>query len=140
MNSVKIWVHIIFSTKNGEPLLTDDVRELVFNNIRQIAKEKNIYIKSINGWQDHCHCLVCLNKNQSINKIVKQIKKKSSDWINKSSVIKGFNWQDDYFAVSVSESNLDKVIHYIDNQSEHHRFKSFNDEYTEFKEYFNKST
>lgn len=139
MSWVRIWVHLVFSTKNREPLLTDNVRELVFDHIRQTAKEKNIYIKSINGWKDHCHCLISLNKDQSISKLVQQIKGESSAWINKSSVIKGFNWQDDYFAVSVSESKLEKVIHYIDNQNEHHRFKSFAEEYTEFMEYFNKN-
>ena len=51
-------------------------------------------------------------------------------------LIKGFEWEDDYLAVSVSESNLEKVIHYIDSQSEHHKFKSFDEEYKDFLEYF----
>jgi putative transposase len=139
MSWVRVWIHIVFSTKNREPMLTEKVRENVFEHIRQNAKEKNIYIKSINGWKDHCHCLISLNKDQSISKLVQQIKGESSAWINKTDLIKEFKWQDDYFAVSVSESKLEKVINYIDNQNEHHRFKSFAEEYTEFLEYFNKN-
>lgn len=51
-------------------MLTEKVRENVFDHIRQNANEKNIYIKSINGWKDHCHCLISLNKDQSISKLV----------------------------------------------------------------------
>jgi len=136
MSWVRIWVHIVFSTKNREPLLKDNLRDYVFDHIRQTAKERNIYIKSIDGWEDHCHCLIRLNKDESLNTLVQQIKIESTTWMNKSNLIKGFEWEDDYLAVSVSESNLEKVIHYIENQSEHHKFKSFDEEYKDFLEYF----
>ena len=136
MSWVRIWVHIVFSTKNREPLLKDNLRDYVFDHIRQTAKERNIYIKSIDGWEDHCHCLIRLNKDESLNTLVQQIKVESTTWMNKSNLIKGFEWEDDYLAVSVSESNLEKVIHYIDSQSEHHKFKSFDEEYNDFLEYF----
>ncbi|MCB0701144.1 MAG: IS200/IS605 family transposase [Candidatus Kapaibacterium sp.] len=136
MSWVRIWVHIVFSTKNREPLLKDNLRDYVFDHIRQTAKERNIYIKSIDGWEDHCHCLIRLNKDESLNTLVQQIKVESTTWMNKSNLIKGFEWEDDYLAVSVSESNLEKVIHYIDSQSEHHKFKSFDEEYKDFLEYF----
>ena len=136
MSWVRIWVHIVFSTKNREPLLKDHLRDYVFDHIRQTAKERNIYIKSIDGWEDHCHCLIRLNKDESLNTLVQQIKVESTTWMNKSNLIKGFEWEDDYLAVSVSESNLEKVIHYIDSQSEHHKFKSFDEEYKDFLEYF----
>lgn len=136
MSWVRIWVHIVFSTKNREPLLKDNLRDYVFDHIRQTAKERNIYIKSIDGWEDHCHCLIRLNKDESLNTLVQQIIIESTTWMNKSNLIKGFEWEDDYLAVSVSESNLEKVIHYIENQSEHHKFKSFDEEYKDFLEYF----
>lgn len=138
MSWVKIWVHLVISTKDREPLLSEKVRPLVFEHIRQTAKENNIYIKSINGWEDHCHCLISMNKDQSVSDVVKQIKIESSSLVNNSRIINGFEWEDDYFAVSISESKLEKIINYIDNQQEHHRLKSFEEEYDEFKEYYNR--
>jgi putative transposase len=76
---------------------------------------------------------VSLGKEQNVSKIVQLIKGESSLWINKSGFDGGrFEWQDDYFAVSVSESQVEAVKEYIDNQEEHHRKKSFAEEVEEF--------
>ena len=90
-------------------------------------------IDFINGYSDHCHCLVSLGIDQTIQKVVQLIKGESSFWINKNKLTKEkFEWQDEYFAVSVAESILDKVRAYIANQEEHHRIKTFQEEYEEF--------
>ena len=94
--------------------------------------EKDIYIDYINGFSDHCHCLISLGIDQTLSKIMQLIKGESSHWINKQKLCQGlFEWQDEYFAVSVSESVLEKVRNYIKNQEEHHKHKSFQDEYDE---------
>lgn len=74
----------------------------------------------------------------SISRAAQLIKGESSAWINRQKLSKNFKWQDDYFAVSVSESKINNVVKYIENQEEHHRFKSFTKEYDEFIEYFKK--
>ena len=87
----------------------------------------------INGYSDHCHCLISLGSNQNIEKIIQLIKGESSFWINKNQLTKDkFAWQDEYFAVSVSESMIESVRSYIKNQEIHHQKKTFAEEYQEF--------
>ena len=133
MSFVKIWVHLVFATKNREPLLDKKIRPLLYQHIIENCKEKDIFLKAINGYTDHMHCLVSLGKDQNIAKISQLIKGESSFWINQQKLIGGkFSWQDDYFAVSVSESQVETVVNYIKNQEGHHSKKSFNDEADEF--------
>ncbi len=133
MPFVKVRIHFVWSTKNREPLLTNEIRQQVFQHIRENAKQKNIFLDFINGMPDHVHCLVSLETDQTIEKIMRLIKGESSFWINKSSLCKTkFAWQDEYFAVSVSESIVENVRHYIANQEEHHRRESFAEEYEGF--------
>ena len=133
MSYVRIWVHLVFATKNREPLLKSEFRHEVFKHIAQNCLEKDIYLKTINGYNDHIHCLISLGKDQNISKISQLIKGESSYWINKNyTTIGKFAWQDDYFAVSVSESQLEQIINYINNQEKHHATKSFNEEVDEF--------
>ena len=104
----------------------------VWKHITENAKEKGIYIDFINGHSDHCHCLISLGADQNIQKIMQLIKGESSFWINKNRLTKEkFEWQDEYFAVSVSESIIDKVRDYIKNQESHHKKKTFQEEYEE---------
>lgn len=133
MSFLKIWIHIVFATKDRESLLQKDLRYKLFDHIAQNCKNKGIFLKAINGYSDHIHCLISLDKDQNIAKIAQLIKGESSFWINQNNFIKDkFNWQDDYFAVSVSESKLQSIIAYIDNQEAHHAKKSFSDEVDEF--------
>ncbi len=133
MSLVRIWVHVVFSTKNREPYLTKDIRRSLIEHIRANAREKDIFLKAINGWTEHLHCLISLGKNQEIAKIVMLIKGESAHWLNQQNYFKGkFYWQDDYFAVSVSESMCEAVENYIKNQEQHHSSKSFSDEWDFF--------
>ncbi|WP_316735239.1 IS200/IS605 family transposase [Pedobacter aquatilis] len=133
MSYVKIWVHLVFSTKNRHPYLTNNIRYQVYKHIIENCKEKSIFLKAINGYTEHLHCLISLGKEQSIAKIAQLIKGESAHWINKNKLIEGkFMWQDDYFAISVSESKLEVVTNYIKNQEVHHTKKSFATEVKEF--------
>ncbi|MFH6983083.1 IS200/IS605 family transposase [Marinoscillum luteum] len=134
MPFIKVYVHFVWSTKNREPLLTsENVRKKVWNHIRENAREKGIFIDHIGGYQEHCHCLISLGSDQTIQKTMQLIKGESSFWINKQGLTtKKFEWQEEYFAASVSESMLNRVRTYIRNQEEHHRKKSFQDEYNDF--------
>ncbi|MFH2143592.1 MAG: IS200/IS605 family transposase [Bacteroidota bacterium] len=134
MPYIKVYIHFVWSTKNGKPFLdSPELRKMVWQHIRENAKEKNIYIDFINGFNNHCHCLISLGVDQTIQKVMQLIKGESSFWINKQELIKQkFEWQDEYFAVSVSESVIVKVREYIRNQEEHHKHKTFQQEYDEF--------
>lgn len=134
MPFIKVYIHFVWSTKNRVPYLNSkELRIKVWNYIRANAKEKGIYIDFINGYSDHCHCLVSIGVDQTIQKVMQLIKGESSFWINKNELTKEkFEWQDEYFAVSVSESMINKVREYIKNQEEHHIKKTFQQEYDEF--------
>lgn len=114
MSYVKIWAHLVFSTKNRHPYLTKNIHYKLQNHIIENCKEKSIFLKAINGYTEHLHCLISIGKEQSIAKIAQLIKAESANWINKNKLVKEmFIWQDDYFAVSVSESDLERVSSYI---------------------------
>ena len=134
MPFIKIYIHLVFSTLDRKPLLnSSDVRIKLWKHIKQNATEKGIFIDMVNGFSDHCHCLISLSSNQTIEKIVQLIKGESSHWINQNQLTKEkFAWQDEYFAVSVSESMIEKVRNYIINQEKHHLTRSFSEEYEEF--------
>ena len=133
MPFLKIWIHFVWATKNRAPLLTKDIRQRVFAHIRENAPKKNIHIDFVNGHIDHVHALISLNQKQTIAEIMQLIKGESSFWINKNNLCgEKFEWQDEYFAVSVSESGVNKVREYIKNQEEHHKKKTCREEYDEF--------
>lgn len=96
----------------------------ILNHIKENARNKGIYIDFINGDKNHIHCIISLNSDETLSKTMQQIKGESSFWINKNKLAQGkFEWADEYFAVSIGESQLDKVRDYIKNQEEHHRKK-----------------
>ena len=136
MPHVKVYLHFVWSTKKRLPLLaTRELREKVWKHIIENAKGKNIFIDFIGGYTDHCHCLLSMGVDQTIKDLAQLIKGESSFWINKQRLCKSqFNWQNDYFVASVSESMINNTRDYIKNQEEHHKHKTFRDEYNEFLE------
>ena len=133
MAFVKIMVHAVWDTKNREPFLSKDIRPMVIEHIIQNAATKKIFIDRLNGYTEHLHCLMGLNADMAIAKAMQLIKGESAFWINKQQLTKSkFEWADEYFAVSISESMLNKVRAYIDRQEEHHSKKTFQQEYEEF--------
>jgi len=134
MPFIKVYIHTVWSTKNRTSFLSSkEIRQKVWQHIRENAKKKGVFIDFINGYSDHCHCLISLGVDQTIQKTMQLIKGESSYWINKQNLtIDKFEWQDEYFAVSVSESMIDRTRNYIKNQETHHKAKSFKEEYDVF--------
>lgn len=147
MPFVSVFIHFVWSTKNRVPYLeTKEIREAMWQHIRDNGKAKGIFIDFVNGHEEHCHCLVSLGTEQTISKVMQLIKGESAFWFNKKDFIKKkLEWQDarlndevgqEYFAASVSFSALNTVRNYIKNQEEHHKKKTFQQEYEEFIEKF----
>jgi REP element-mobilizing transposase RayT len=126
-----VYIHFVWSTKDRQPFLdSPELRRKVWDHIKENAKQKGIFIDTINGYEEHCHCLVSLGIEQTMSKIMQLIKGESSFWINKNHLCKRkFEWQDEYFASSVSQSMLGRVRNYIRNQEEHHKKEEFKQEY-----------
>jgi len=137
MPYINIYLHIIWSTKNRSKIITKNLKPLLIQHIKSNAIKKGIFIDTVNCTTDHIHFLISLGNDQSVSKIVQLIKGESSHWVNETNFIKGkFEWQDDYIALSVSKSILDKVRNYIDNQEEHHHTKTYLEEFDEFKKIY----
>ncbi len=133
MAYVRIWIHAVWGTKNREPLLDKDARQTIFGHMKENAKAKQIHIDTLNGYSDHVHCLFGLNADMTTAKALQLIKGEVSHWYNGQEFVRTkLEWADEYYAVSVSESNLDKVREYIKKQEEHHRKKTFAEECKEF--------
>lgn len=133
MPYIKIWIHLIWSTKNRQAFLKKEIKSKIISHIKENAQNKNIYIDFINGDVDHIHTLISLKSDQTIAKVAHLLKGESSHWINKNNLIyQEFAWQEEYIAVSISHSAVNKVRDYIKNQEEHHKKKSFAEEYNIF--------
>ena len=133
MPFIKIWVHLIWSTKNREKIISSEMKNILIEHIKSNCNEKGVWLDSINCVSDHIHLLISLNAEMPISKLVMLIKGESSHWINKNKLIRGkFQWQEEYIALSVSESIIPKVRDYIKNQEEHHRRITFSEEYDDF--------
>lgn len=125
----KIWVHIIWSTKDRRPLLNSELRPQLFQHVHEKAIAEGYYLDIVNGVDDHLHSLFSLNPKFAISEVVNKIKGESSHWINSNGFLKTkFAWQEGYAAFSVSESAVARVREYIKNQEEHHRKKTFREE------------
>ncbi len=133
MSYVRIWIHAVWGTKYRHPILAKSIRVNLFRHIRENANKHNIHIDFINGVEDHVHCLLQLNAELSISKVLNLIKGESSHWANEQKLIsEKFEWAIDYYASSVSDSAVKTVRKYIRNQEKHHQKFTFDDEYQKF--------
>ncbi len=122
--------HIVFSTKNRQPWLRDGFREKVFAYMAATIKELGGFAIIIGGYYDHVHLLLRIPAKIAVSDFVGQLKASTSKHINESSgIIRKFGWQDGYGAFTVSLSAKDKVYAYIENQLEHHKRQTFEQEY-----------
>ena len=128
----KVILHIIFSTKNREPWLDRQVRQRMHAYLATICRDVGADLVQVGGVADHVHIVTTLPRTISQAQLIEQIKKTSSKWIKSLDVrYHGFFWQRGYSAFSVSPSQLDPVLEYVDNQEEHHRTRIFQEEYRE---------
>src|SRR5882762_1246126 len=116
----KILVHLIYSTKNREPFLVEEIRDELHRYTAGILKECDSPALLIDSVEDHVHIVFSLARTQAISTVVEQTKKNASKWIKtKGASLAGFHWQNGYGAFSPSQSNLDGVLKYVANQREH---------------------
>jgi putative transposase len=128
----QIIYQIIFGTKNRELTLTKNNREELFKYIWGLLKNKNCHLYRINGVEDHIHIVTHLHPSISLSSLVKDIKIASSDYIKTNHLFPHFiGWQEGYGAFTYSIKEKDRLIEYVKNQDEHHRIKSFKEEYIE---------
>ncbi|MFM2226528.1 MAG: hypothetical protein RJA07_2730 [Bacteroidota bacterium] len=126
-------IHAVWGTKNRQPILQKPQRYDLYKHIAENAKSKGITIAEIGGFTEHIHCLFELPSDLSIAKAMQLIKGEASFLANKTNLFPNkIEWADDYFAASVSESNLQKVISYIQGQEEHHKQTTFTQEFEKF--------
>ena len=126
-------MHIIFSTKNREPLLNEKFRSELFSYVAGAHNNLDSPPIEIGGEIDHIHILCLLSKNLALSKLVEKIKTSSSKWLKtKSKGLANFHWQNGYGAFSVSESNVSAVQNYIREQDQCHRKLTFQDEFRRF--------
>ena len=123
-------VHCVWGTKNREPYLTPDLRERLWPYLGGIARQNQMKTLAIGGANDHVHMLLSLPAILSVAKAMQLLKGNSSKWIRETfPKMHFFAWQEGYGAFSVGVSGVDRTVAYIRNQAEHHRTRSFHQEY-----------
>ena len=128
----KVIVHIVFSTKNREPWLDSNVRPRMHAYLAVICRDLGADFVHAGGVADHVHIVTTLPRTVSQAQMIEQMKKASSKWIKAlDSRYRRFFWQRGYAAFSVSPSQLDAVLQYVDAQKKHHRTRTFQEEYRE---------
>jgi REP element-mobilizing transposase RayT len=119
----------VWTTKNRIPCLEDKIREKVIFHIRENSKLKGIFLDHINGYEEHLHALISLGGKQNISDVMQLIKGESSFWINKNKLTgRKFEWQDDFYSVSVGPPQLETLRKYIRSQVLHHKAETFKKE------------
>jgi len=128
----QLYIHLVFSPKNRDALLNQQIENTLFPYIGQLITNKGHKSININGMPDHIHILLGLNPKQAISDLTADIKRSSSLYINDQKMLRGnFNWQDGYGAFSYSRSHLNNIYEYIRNQKDHHKKQTFKEEYME---------
>ncbi|MBK6264075.1 IS200/IS605 family transposase [Marivirga sp. S37H4] len=129
----KNYIHLIFSTKHRQPLISDKIEHELFSYLGGICKNLECWPIKVGGYKDHVHILCMLSKKIALMKLLEEVKTHSSKWMKtKGDEYKKFYWQDGYGAFSVNPTEIDLVIEYISNQKIHHGKRSFQDEYRAF--------
>ena len=134
----QIHIQAIFAVQNRDCVIGNSWKNELIKYIAGIIKTHQHKPLAINGMPDHLHVFFGMRPTQSLSELMQDIKGGSSKWINEKGFLKSrFSWQEGYGAFSYSKSQIPNVIDYINNQEEHHRKKSFIEEYKEFLEEFN---
>jgi REP element-mobilizing transposase RayT len=125
--------HIIFSTKSREPLISARLCNDLYAYIGGIVRARKSMLMEIGGMPDHLHLVIRTRPDMPVAELVRLVKANSSKWVNERPDSSGrFEWQEGYGAFSVSFSQLPGVCEYVRRQSEHHRTRTFQEEYVEF--------
>ena len=134
----KNYIHIVFSTKHRKPLIDDSIETELHSYLGGICNQLECQVVKVGGYTDHIHILCMLSKKIPLMELMKKLKSGSSKWIKtKAERYHNFYWQDGYGAFSVNPAEVEIVANYITNQKEHHRKKTFQDEYRDFLNKYN---
>ncbi len=134
----KVYVHITFSTKNRQNLIDDNIKNALFEYLGGICKGLECYPVKVGGYKNHVHILCLLSRKIAQMKLLEELKKQSSKWIKtKGEQFSRFYWQDGYGIFSVNPSQTNVVKTYIENQEEHHKKTTFEDELRVFLKKYN---
>ncbi len=119
--------HIVFSTKERRQLIRADLRPRLWNYLAAIARNHGVHVIAVGGIENHVHILLTLPPNVTLQDVVRTLKCNSTRLVREESHL--FSWQEGYAAFSVSSSQVERVTRYMANQAEHHRKRSFDDEF-----------
>jgi REP element-mobilizing transposase RayT len=129
----QIYIQIVFAVKGRENLISNNWKDELHKYITGIIKRKGQKPIIVNGMPDHIHAFIGIKPSITISDLVRDIKNNSSKFINDNKLVIGkFSWQDGYGSFSYSHSHIQKVYQYIMNQEEHHRKRTFHEEYLDF--------
>jgi REP element-mobilizing transposase RayT len=133
----RILVHVVFSTKHRQPLIKPEIEDELFKYICGICREYQSPALAINGVEDHVHILISLSRKIALSDLLEEVKKGSSKWIKtKGPAYRNFYWQNGFGAFSLGESGVPALKKYIAEQKEHHRKKTFQEEFRAFLELY----
>ena len=131
--TVYLFVHVICAVQGRQRLLAKPARKVLFAHMQKEAGEKGINVVAVNGVDDHMHLLLRLMPSQNIVQVVKSIRALSAGWLNENKLLAAeFQWEEGYFALSVSPSNVKQVKDFIEKQEEHHKTKTLDAELEAF--------
>lgn len=128
----QLYIHLVFSPKNRNALIKPVWDERLYKYITGIVEGRKHKMLAIGGMPDHIHIFIGLKPAEAISDLVREIKKASNDFINTEKLTTNFEWQNGYGVFSHSRSQIDSVCKYILNQKEHHRHKTFREEFLKF--------
>lgn len=126
----QIYIHVVFAVKNRDSLIQSSWEERLYQYITGTVRNKGQKMLAINGVNNHIHFLIGMKPSCCLSDLVREVKKSSNEWIKENKLTKyRFSWQEGFGAFSYSQSQLDQVIKYVMSQDEHHKKKSFKEEY-----------
>jgi REP element-mobilizing transposase RayT len=129
----QLYIHFVFAVQNRGSFIQEGWQVLLYKYIAGIIKQQEHKLFCINGMRDHIHILISMNPKQAPSDIMYHVKKNSSLWINKNNLAIGkFSWQEGFGAFSYGKSQINKITEYIENQQQHHKKRTFYEEYIEF--------
>ncbi|MBS1621187.1 MAG: IS200/IS605 family transposase [Bacteroidetes bacterium] len=133
----QIYLQTVFAVKYRQAIIAKEWKNQLLSVIGNLINETNCKTIIVNGIEDHVHCFLGLKPVVSVSELMKTVKARSSKYINDNRLTKErFEWQEGYGVFSYSQSQVDNVYHYIQNQEAHHKKQTFHDEYIEFLKHF----
>ena len=130
----RLTYHVVFATKHRKRTITEDLQERFYEYIGGTVRAKKSHVIEIGGVADHVHILAGMSPSVALSDVIRDVKASSSKWMREEMHVDLFEWQKGYGAFSVSDDRVEAIRQYIRNQKEHHRTKTFQEEYIEFLE------